>query len=181
MLARTLFHESSQVKRLTIWDFDDTLAKTKSSIYVTNDKTGKTKKMNPGQYAVYKPKPGDVFDYSEFDKVIGAVPIKKVTDGMRKVAKAMSGHDVFVLTARGAYKPVKDYLSDIGINPQQFHVVALGDSNPKKKADWIEDMIDKHGYNDIYFIDDSIKNVRTVKRMLQTKDGIKFKVRHAKY
>lgn len=181
-LARALFHESSEIKKLTIYDFDDTLVKTKSMVYVTNTKTGKRRALTPGQYAIYTPKPNDEFDYSEFEGVNNAEEIKTVTDGLRKVAKARSGHNVFILTARGSYKPIKDYLGDIGVNTNQVFVVALGSSDPMDKANWIEDMIDKHGYNDIYFIDDSIKNIRAVKRMLQDKQktnpDIKFKVRH---
>ena len=46
-------------KKLRVFDFDDTLVKTTSFIYVTNK--GKTRKLTPGQYAVYKEKPGDEF------------------------------------------------------------------------------------------------------------------------
>lgn len=169
------------LKRLTIYDFDDTLVKTKSTIGVANSVTKEKHALTPAEYAVYKPKSDDVFDFSEFDRIMDPEPIKKVMNGIRKIATKLSGFDVYILTARGAYKPVKDYLKSIGINPNQFHVVALGDGNPKKKADWIENMIDKYGYNDIYFIDDSIKNVRAVKKMLKTKSNIKYKVRHAQY
>lgn len=177
-LARTLFHESSEIKRLTVYDFDETLVITKSMVHVTNSSSGKKTDLTPGEYAVYKPKTDDVFDYSDFEDVMDAEEIKKVTNGLRKVAKAMSGHDVFILTARGVDKPIEIYLKEIGINTNKIRIIALGDSNPQKKADWIEEMIDKHNYNDIYFIDDSIKNVRVVKKMLQTKKDIKFKVRH---
>ena len=64
-LARTLFTED---KKLRIFDFDDTLVKTNSFIYVTH-KDGKTSKLSPGEYAVYTPKQGDKFDFSDFDNV----------------------------------------------------------------------------------------------------------------
>ena len=57
-LARTLFTED---KKLRGFDFDDVLVRTTSFIYVTH-KNGKTSKLSPGQYAVYKEKPGDVFE-----------------------------------------------------------------------------------------------------------------------
>ena len=184
-LARALFHESMTPKKLTVYDFDDTLVTTKSMVYVTNTKTGKKRSMTPGEYAVYKPKATDEFDYSEFEGVTGAEEIKTVTDGLRKVAKARSGHDVHILTARGVAPPIRKYLKEIGVNTNQVKVEALGSSNPQDKADWIEQMIDKHEYNDIYFIDDSIKNVKAVKRMLQRKQkdnpDIRFKVRHYKH
>ena len=64
VLLRSLFVES---KKLRVFDFDDTLVKTTSFIYVTNK--GKTRKLTPGQYAVYKEKPGDEFDFKDFQKV----------------------------------------------------------------------------------------------------------------
>ena len=64
-IARTLFTED---KKLRIFDFDDTLVKTNSFIYVTH-KDGKKSKLSPGQYAVYKERPGDQFDFKDFQKV----------------------------------------------------------------------------------------------------------------
>ena len=85
---------------------------------------------------------------------------------------------VVILTARSAYKPVKDYLHDIGL--EGMYVVALGDSDPQKKADWIEDKI-KKGYNDVFFIDDSHKNVDAVSKLKEKYPNIKMKVSHVKH
>ena len=43
MISRNLFTES---KKLRVFDFDDTLVKTTSFIYITNN--GKKKKLTPG-------------------------------------------------------------------------------------------------------------------------------------
>ena len=64
-ISRSLFVES---KKLRIFDFDDTLVKTNSFIYV-NHKDGKKSKLSPGEYAVYKERPGDVMDFTDFQKV----------------------------------------------------------------------------------------------------------------
>ena len=45
-----------------------------------------------------------------------------------------------------------------------IYVVALGSSDPQKKAEYIEDQI-KKGYSDIEFIDDSTKNVNAVNQL----------------
>ena len=68
---------------------------------------------------------------------------------------------------------------DIGIN-QKIPVTGLQSNNPKAKADWIENKIDEEGYDDIYFADDSIKNVEAVKSMLRTKN-VKWRVQHIKH
>ena len=53
-IARTLFVES---KKLRIFDFDDTLVKTNSFIYVTH-RNGMKTKLSPGQYAKYDTRDG---------------------------------------------------------------------------------------------------------------------------
>ena len=61
-----------------------------------------------------------------------------------------------------------------------MYVVALGDANPQKKADWIESQI-KKGYDDILFLDDSPKNVSAVKKLKQKYSKIKMDARVVKY
>ena len=54
-------------KVLSVFDFDDTIAKSDAWIYVT--KNGKTvKKLDPAQFAVYKPAPEEEFDFKDFDR-----------------------------------------------------------------------------------------------------------------
>jgi hypothetical protein len=175
MIARSLFTES---KKLRVFDFDDTLVKTTSFIYVTNK--GKKKKLTPGQYAVYNEKPGDEFDYTDFEKVQNPNEIKKITKVLRRIVSSSGGAGVHILTARAAHKPIRQYLKDIGINMSKIYVTALASNNPKDKADWIEDKIDNEGYDDVYFADDSKKNVDATKQMLRKKD-VKWRVQFIKH
>ncbi len=170
MIARSLFTES---KKLRVCIFDDTLVKTTSVIYVTNG--DKKKKLTPGQYAVYNEKPGDEFDFSDFSKVQNPNEIKKITNVLRRVVQSSGGSGVHILTARASFKPIRQYLKDIGINMSKIYVTALASNNPKDKADWIEDKIDNEGYDDVYFADDSSKNVDATKKMLRWKD-VKWRV-----
>jgi phosphoglycolate phosphatase-like HAD superfamily hydrolase len=164
-------------KKLRVFDFDDTLVQTKSHIYITH-KDGKKSKLTPGEYAVYEPKSGDKFDFSDFEKVKQPQEIKGVTDLLRKLAKAEGERTLVILTARGAYKPIKDYLSDIGL--RDIYVVALNSADPQDKADWIEQKI-KEGYNDVFFIDDSHKNVQAVKALEKKYPDIKLQVRQVQH
>ena len=66
-----------------------------------------------------------------------------------------------ILTARRLGAPINHFFRTIGINP---YVVPLGDADPKKKADYIEAEILK-GYNPIYFMDDSPKNIKAVNKL----------------
>ena len=45
------------------------MLKNKSSIEASQSRNGKRKMMTPGEFAIYKKKPGDEFDFSEFDVV----------------------------------------------------------------------------------------------------------------
>ena len=175
MIARNLFTES---KKLRVFDFDDTLVHTNSFIYVTNN--GKRKKLTPGEYAVYSEKPGDEFDYTDFYSVKEPTEFKRMTKVLKKIIQKSKGEGVYILTARpqAVDKHIQKYLKDIGIN-QRIPVVGLQSNNPKDKADWIEDKIDNEGYDDIYFADDSKKNIDATKKMLRTKD-VRWRVQHIK-
>ena len=164
-------------KKLRVFDFDDTIVKTNSFIYVKHG-SGKESKLTPGEYAIYEPKEDDQFDFSDFEKVQQPQEIKGITKLLNTVARAEGERKVVILTARSAYKPVKKYLEDIGL--EGIYVVALGDSDPQKKADWIEDKI-KRGYNDVFFIDDSHKNVAAVSKLKEKYPNIKMKVQHVKH
>ena len=177
MIARSLFTES---KKLRVFDFDDTLVFTNSYIYVkTID--GKEKKLTPGEYALYNEKPGEEYDFRDFYSVQEPQELKKVTKVLKRIISKNKGDGVFILTARpqAVDKHVQKYLKDIGIN-QRIPVTGLQNNDPRAKANWIQDKIDNEGYDDVYFADDSIKNVNAVKKMLRTKN-IKWRVQHIKH
>jgi len=56
----------------------------------------------------------------------------------------------------------------------------LGDNNPEKKADWIEDRV-KEGYDDVFFVDDSEKNITAVRKRLKDYPNIKQKIQQVKH
>jgi phosphoglycolate phosphatase-like HAD superfamily hydrolase len=172
-ISRSLFVES---KKLRIFDFDDTLVKTNSFIYVTH-KDGKTSKLSPGEYAVYKERPGDTFDFKDFQQVTNPQLIKGYVELLRRMVNSGGSREVFILTARAAERPVSQFIKDLGISGVK--VIALGDNNPEKKADWIEDRV-KEGYDDIFFVDDSPKNIDAVRRRLKNYN-IKQKIQQVKH
>ena len=163
-------------KKLRVFDFDDTLVKSNSKVYVINK--GKKKTLTPGQFAIYNKRAGDEFDFSDFDKVIEPKQIKSMFKVFNNIYKASGNRRLTILTARAAYKPVRKFLKDVGFS--NVYVVALGDSNPQKKADWIQSQIQK-GYDDILFLDDSPMNVRVVKKLKQKYPNIKMDARVVNY
>lgn len=164
-------------KKLRVFDFDDTLVKTNSYVYVKHS-NGKVDKLTPGEYAIYEPKKDDEFDFTDFQKVTEPQEIKGITNLLKTLVRSEGERTISILTARAAYKPVKDYLRDIGMG--DIYVAALGNSDPQMKADWIEQKI-KSGYNDVYFIDDSHKNVTAVNNLKKKYPNIKLRVQHVKH
>ena len=89
--------------------------------------------------------------------------------------------NVFILTARAAESApaIKAYLESEGVNLPLKNITGLGNSTGEAKAMW---MLDKfaEGYNDMYFVDDALPNVKAVKDVLGQLD-IKSKVVQTKF
>lgn len=153
-------------KTLSIFDFDDTLATTNSWIYVKHA-DGKESKLDPAEYAVYNEKPGDRIDFRDFNSMLKDPKViknnfKLLVKQLDKAGKT-TGRKVTILTARKLGFPIKHFFNTLGLD---VYVVPVGGSNPQLKVDWIENKI-KAGYDTIYFMDDSKKNIDAVKLMLK--------------
>ena len=96
----------------------------------------------------------------------------------KNIYKAAGSRKLTILTARAKYRPVRQFLKDVGYS--NVYVVALDSADPKKKSDWIESQI-KKGYDDVLFFDDSIKNVNAVKKLGKKYPNIKMVSRVVKY
>lgn len=158
-------------KVLRVFDFDDTLATTTSYIYVKH-KDGSETKMDPAEYAKYKEKPGDKYDFRDFNKKLNNPKvIKKNVDLLRRMLDS-GDKKVTILTARALAFPVRYWFKkELGMN---VYVVALGSNNPKDKSDWIEKHI-KKGYTDIAFMDDSSKNIKAVDTLKSKYPDVRIK------
>ena len=122
---------------------------------------------------------GAEFDFREFSKVIDGKkgPLFSVAE---KIAAARGTDDVFILTARpaDAAKPIQEFMKANGIDIPLANITGLGDGAAEAKAGWIMGKA-AEGYNDFYFADDAIKNVKAVKGVLSQVD-VKSKVQQAK-
>ena len=78
-IARSLFFEA---KKLRVFDFDDTLVKTDSYVYVKHQ-NGRETKLSPGQFAVHTLKSGDTYDFRDFNAVVNPTEIKAITKALR--------------------------------------------------------------------------------------------------
>ena len=182
-------------KGISVFDFDDTLAKTKSKVIAKVDvyeegwlwgyygpKT-RTLKLTPAEFAkdaALLEKMGAIFDFSEFNKIIDGKKGPLFELAQKREGK-FTNKDIFVLTARPQLSatPIHMFLKSQGLNIPIENIKGLEDGSPQAKARWI---IGKaaEGYNDFYFADDVYKNVKAVQKVLNIID-VKSDVQQAKF
>jgi len=172
---------NAPVKKIRVFDFDDTLARTKSNVLYTMP-DGTTGKLTAEEFAKKGSEmleQGAVWDFSEFNKVMEGKegPLLGVA---RLIQQARGTKDVFVLTARSqeAAPAIKEFLDSVGLNIPIENITGLGDSSPLAKSNWVVDKA-ADGYNDFYFADDHMGNVDAVQKALAVMEA-KAKVQQAK-
>ena len=172
---------NAPVKKIRVFDFDDTLAQTKSDVLYTMP-DGTEGKLNAEQFASDGStllSEGAVFDFSEFNKVTEGKkgPLFKVA---QTIAAKRGTEDVFVLTARApeSQLAIYEFLKSQGLDIPLKNITGLGNSTGEAKARWIVDKA-ADGYNDFYFADDAPQNVKAVKDALSVID-VKSKTQQAK-
>ena len=186
--ARNSLKYSQNIKGMSVYDFDDTLAITDSKVivylpyYAPGSMTEATMELTPAEFAERHAdleSMGASFDFSQFNKVIGG---KKgpLAPRLKKAIDKFGNRNIYILTARpqSAAKAIYEFLKGIGLEIRIENIVGLQDGSPKAKADW---MVNKaaEGYNDFYFVDDALKNVKAVKDVLNVLD-VKSKVQQAR-
>ena len=172
---------SKEAQGITVLDFDDTLATTKSLVKFTRP-DGTTGTLNAEQYAkTYEDllDQGYKFDFSDFNKVVKG-KLAPLFNKAIKLQGKFGPENMFVLTARPpqAAKAIFDFLKANGLNIPLKNITGLGNSTAEAKALWVADKVGE-GYNDFYFADDALQNVQAVKNMLDQFD-VKSKVQQAK-
>lgn len=166
---------STIVRRLWVFDFDDTLIKTDAKIHVTNS-FGKTFDLTSSEFATYEKKHGESFDYSDFHTLINPRAIRWTNKILRNVYMHHGPQNIAILSARGAAEPIRQFLINEGIN--DVEIVALSNAEPNTKALWIEERINRDNYEAVEFFDDSYKNVNAVRNLRCKYPSVLFIARH---
>ena len=164
---------SVEPKGISVFDFDDTLAKTKEKVIVTKA-NGSVVEISAAKFAEQASElqeAGATFNFDNFENVGKGTQKGPLADlALRRQGK-FGSKDIFVLTARPqiAAADIKTFLDGIGLNLPLKNITGLENGSPQAKADWV---ISKtaEGYNDFYFADDAIKNVKAVKEILDQVD-----------
>jgi hypothetical protein len=122
---------------------------------------------------------GGKFDFSEFNQVVEGETAPLFNKAM-KLSGKFGTDNMFILTARSpeAAPAIKEFLDAQGLNIPLKNITGLAQSEASAKANWIAEKVGE-GYNDFYFADDAMPNVKAVKDMLDQFD-VKGKVQQAK-
>jgi len=174
------YSKTGKTRGMSTFDFDETVGISEN--FIVAKKGNVTEKIASDQW----PFVGDdmiadgwTMDFSDFDKVTKGKP-GPLFQKMKNQITKYGPDNVFILTARGpgSQSAIHEWLKQNGINIPLKNVTGLGQSSGEAKAQW---MLDKfaEGYNDMYFVDDALPNVKAVKDVLNQLD-IKSKVVQAK-
>jgi len=168
------------VRKIRVFDFDDTLATSKNVVIATKGEESIT--LDAEEFAsrgLQLKQEGWEMDFDDFNKVTdgGRGPLFEVAKTIRD---ARGNEDLFVLTARApqAQEAIYEFLKAEGLEFKKENIIGLGNSTGEAKANWIIDRA-AEGYNDFYFADDAYQNVKAVQDALDVID-VKSKVQQAR-
>jgi len=184
--ARSAVAYSKDSRGMSTFDFDETLI-VDGKNFVTATKGDDVVKIPSNKWPIDGPKyaADDYnFDFSDFAKVRGGKE-GPLLQKMKNQIKKYGPKNVFVLTARmqEAAEPIHKWLKSNGITIPIENITGLGRSEGDAKAAWF---LDKYaeGYNDMYFVDDALPNVKAVKHIFDQLDikgkSVQAKVKFSK-
>lgn len=164
--------------KLLIFDVDDTLIHTSANILIM--KNGKhINTISNTQFNTYKLKPGESFDFREFDdaELLSKETFTKYWDTLKR--EYNKGTHISILTARNDIDMIRNFFLTNGIDIKMELVFAVNDprlnlfgSVAEKKAVIIK-RLSKLGYKTLVFFDDSEDNLHAAKS-LENKFDIKI-------
>lgn len=156
---------------MSTFDFDETVGVSDNFVIATKGKEKKRIASNEWPFVGDKLiNEGWKMDFTDFNKVTKGKP-GPLMQKMKNQIEKYGPENVFILTARApeSQRAIHEYLKSEGIKIPLKNVTGLGNSTGEAKAMW---MLEKfaEGYNDMYFVDDALPNVKAVKEVLDQLD-----------
>ena len=148
--------EVLRAKSLFIFDFDDTIARTDSKVFLVRD--GERIVMDSPTFAKYEYQEGDELDFSDFNRVDADIipqTLAILDDAMDK------GHKVAVVTARspGAIEGIKAFFRQNGMTPPNIYATAGSEGKPPV----LRDLLQQGTYGRVIVYEDCRKNIESLK------------------
>lgn len=160
----------TQSDKILIFDVDDTLIHTTANIWVM--KNGKhIKTLTNNEFNDYKPKPGEQFDYREFEDpiILSKERFTKYWSTLKR--EYQKGTHISILTARSDCDMIRQFFLNNGIDIKKQLVFAISDPKldlhgtvQQRKAVIIKYLYEL-GYKTMVFFDDNEGNLKTAKSL----------------
>jgi hypothetical protein len=176
------FKDDDTIEELHVYDFDDTLVRTDSAVYVVNCETGERLEVHPHEFHEYHLKPNETFDLSDFDNVEDPVLLPyfhKLKDDYEKLGRSK----VAILTARPWPFGVHKFLSQHGMGDIVIRAIGfpnptmdVRDMNAERKAAWLRQQLKKHPIKFMSFYDDNIANIEAAKELIEEFPNVVFNI-----
>ena len=164
---------------MSTFDFDETVGMSENFVIARKGKETKRIASDKWPFVGEKMvKEGWKMDFSDFNKVTKGKP-GPLMEKMKNQIKKFGPDNVFILTARAkeSAPAIHEWLKTQGVKIPLENITGLGNSTGEAKAMWMLEKFSE-GYNDMYFVDDALPNVKAVKNVLNQLD-IKSKVQQA--
>ena len=151
-------------KPLYIFDFDDTLALTDSTVSVKKA-DGTELSLNSREFAKYREEPGDKLDFSGFMSVPGGSLIRSTVDQLESAVSSHGMKSVYIVTARSlpSKESVRKFLADNGVTVPRI-VTTEGSAG---KADWLRSMLITGNYESVHVFEDCTKNIDMLAQVIE--------------
>ena len=171
--TRNILKYSQTSRGMSAFDFDETLIDKGDNFIIATSPQGKEIKITSGQWPIQGSKlaeQGYTFDFKDFVNVRGGVE-GPLLQKLRNRIKKYGAKNNYVLTARppASATAIHGWLKTKGINIPLENITGLGNSTGEAKALWITGKY-AEGYNDIYFVDDALPNVKAVANVIDQLD-----------
>ena len=178
-LLEAILAEESSVESLRVLDFDHTIAYTPELVIVRSPEGEIVDKLDSHEFATHSLSRHEIsagfsYDFSEFDDVdeTKAKENEHVIKILSNFVNAQSPEKriILVLTARNqeAEAGIRRFFKTVGIPDDTIRVIGVGSSDPQKKVDEVELILDENpGVARVSFYDDSSKNVSQMVKFLK--------------
>ena len=161
--------------KIILFDLDDTIIHTTAEIYIVRNGE-RVRKMSNGEFNDYVLKPGESFDFGEFDDptILACSAFTKYWNTLKREYR--KGTHVGILTARSDCDMIKQFFLDNGIRIKDELVMAINDpslglkgSIQQRKSEAIG-ILANAGYKLFVFFDDNKANLESAKELEKTYD-----------
>lgn len=169
-IAKEFTVNGTKSSRILLFDVDDTLIHTTAQIGVV--KRGKlVKKITNDEFNEYKLKPGEEFDFSEFDDphILNNETFTPYWKTLKR--EYMKGTHIGIITARGDCEMIYRFFKNKGIEIKRDLVFAVGDPKMQlmgtvaEKKSIIISKLAWLGYRTFVFFDDNETNLKFAKSL----------------